>query len=197
MDRCKQKTQRAIVNAYLALLQDKQDFDKITVQDIAKKAEISRSTFYAYYSDVFELSDEIAEEYARRAYEIVYHAHSSPARGGSYDEYRQMYITLLTHIKTAGTFSKMLLLNSSNSRLMDAVCNTLQELLFDYYQQRFPQMELDVLRYTAIFSVNGCFGLVRRWIADGYNYTVEEMARLSADAVRTCSNLFIHGTAEI
>lgn len=55
------RSKRLIRSAFLELLRIK-SFEKITVTDVVKKAEINRSTFYAHYPDVMGLIEEIQEE---------------------------------------------------------------------------------------------------------------------------------------
>jgi AcrR family transcriptional regulator len=49
-DRRSQRTQRAIHEALMALMQEKR-YDDITVQDIINRADVGRSTFYAHFQD--------------------------------------------------------------------------------------------------------------------------------------------------
>lgn len=55
------RSKKLIRQAFLELLKEK-EFEKITVTDIVKYADINRSTFYAHYPDVMGLLDEIQEE---------------------------------------------------------------------------------------------------------------------------------------
>lgn len=55
------RTRQIITEAFRALLQTK-GFDTITIKDIAQKATINRSTFYAHYEDKFALLDEITSQ---------------------------------------------------------------------------------------------------------------------------------------
>lgn len=55
------RSRKLIRQAFLELLKEK-SFEKITVTDIVKRADINRSTFYAHYPDVMGLLDEIQEE---------------------------------------------------------------------------------------------------------------------------------------
>ena len=55
------RSRKMIRIAFMELLKEK-PFDKITVTDIVKKADINRSTFYAHYPDVFGLIEEIQNE---------------------------------------------------------------------------------------------------------------------------------------
>lgn len=58
MDRRILKTKRAIYNAFVELLSEK-EINHITITDISKKADINRKTFYNYYSDIYEVMEEI------------------------------------------------------------------------------------------------------------------------------------------
>ena len=51
-------TKELISIAFLKLLNEK-PFDKITIKDIVVECNINRNTFYYYYSDVYDLLEEI------------------------------------------------------------------------------------------------------------------------------------------
>ena len=58
IDKRVQKTKHAIYIAFVELLNEK-DMNQITITDIAKKANINRKIFYNYYSDTYEVIEEI------------------------------------------------------------------------------------------------------------------------------------------
>lgn len=51
-------TQKAIMDSFLELLKTK-SLDKVTVKDIVETSEINRNTFYYYYSDIYELLEDV------------------------------------------------------------------------------------------------------------------------------------------
>ena len=55
-DRRTLKTRRAIWDAFAELLSEK-ELQKITVQEIADKADVNRVTFYKHYLDVYDVYD--------------------------------------------------------------------------------------------------------------------------------------------
>ncbi len=59
-DRRIQKTQEALKNAVVELMREK-DFDNITIQDIADRANLNRSTIYLHYQDKYDLLDKLIE----------------------------------------------------------------------------------------------------------------------------------------
>lgn len=56
-----QRTDKMIRDAFIALLKQK-DFKNITVTQIAQKVMINRQTFYCYYSDKYDLADQLTEK---------------------------------------------------------------------------------------------------------------------------------------
>lgn len=54
-------TQKAIMVSFLELLKTK-SLDKVTVKDIVETCEINRNTFYYYYSDIYELLEDVFRE---------------------------------------------------------------------------------------------------------------------------------------
>lgn len=51
-------TKRAIYSSFLGFLKEK-PLDKITVKDIVDDCKINRKTFYYYFSDIYNLTDEL------------------------------------------------------------------------------------------------------------------------------------------
>ena len=64
------RSRRMIRKAFLDLLREKA-FEKITVTDIVKRADINRSTFYAHYPDVRGLVEELMGESVDASIQLV------------------------------------------------------------------------------------------------------------------------------
>lgn len=64
------RSRKMIRQAFLELLQEK-PFEKITVTDIVKRADINRSTFYAHYPDVLGLVEELIDETVNSSIDLV------------------------------------------------------------------------------------------------------------------------------
>ncbi|WP_040948986.1 TetR/AcrR family transcriptional regulator [Gorillibacterium massiliense] len=57
------QTKQSLINAFVNLVNEK-DFEKITVADLTKGAQVNRATFYAHFNDKYELLDYIVDESA-------------------------------------------------------------------------------------------------------------------------------------
>ena len=56
VDRRVAKTRRAIRNAFVRLLTEK-EMDKITIKELAELADVDRKTVYNYYEGVYDILD--------------------------------------------------------------------------------------------------------------------------------------------
>jgi len=56
-----EKTERAIKSAFMEL-RERKPLEKIKVKELCELAYINKSTFYAHYQDIFELSDAVEAE---------------------------------------------------------------------------------------------------------------------------------------
>ena len=61
MDLRIEKTERGIKNAFIEL-RSRKHLEKITVKELCESARINKSTFYAHYKDIYDLSDAMEEE---------------------------------------------------------------------------------------------------------------------------------------
>ncbi|OWR29943.1 TetR family transcriptional regulator [Saccharibacillus sp. O23] len=69
VDRRIRKSQEAIKKAVIELMIEK-NFDRITLQDISDRADVSRRTVYLHYADKFDLLDKLLEEHIRELREL-------------------------------------------------------------------------------------------------------------------------------
>ncbi|MCH5342677.1 MAG: TetR/AcrR family transcriptional regulator [Acetatifactor sp.] len=61
MDLRIEKTKRCIINAFIEL-RSKKELEKIKVKELCEKAQINKSTFYAHYRDIYDLSEQLENE---------------------------------------------------------------------------------------------------------------------------------------
>ncbi len=54
------QTKQNIIDTFLTLMTEKK-WDKITVKELCQRSEITRGTFYLYFSDIYELMEQIQE----------------------------------------------------------------------------------------------------------------------------------------
>lgn len=75
MDKRIIKSKENIKNAFIEL-RTKKELRKITVKELCEKANINKSTFYAHYEDIFQLSDQIESDVVKQIIDSITHKHS-------------------------------------------------------------------------------------------------------------------------
>lgn len=64
------RSRKMIRHAFVELVLEK-DLEKITVKNIVERAEVSRGTFYAHYSDILAVIEEIENELMGKMVEFL------------------------------------------------------------------------------------------------------------------------------
>ncbi|MBR1801609.1 TetR/AcrR family transcriptional regulator [Candidatus Saccharibacteria bacterium] len=59
----KKRTHEKIKQAFAELLAEKKALNNITVAELAERAEVTRGTFYAHYDNIFEVAEELENEF--------------------------------------------------------------------------------------------------------------------------------------
>lgn len=59
----KKRTHERIKRAFAELLAEKKALNKITVAELSERAEVTRGTFYAHYNNIFEVAEELENEF--------------------------------------------------------------------------------------------------------------------------------------
>lgn len=75
MDKRIIKSKDNIKNAFIEL-RTKKELRKITVKELCEKANINKSTFYAHYEDIFDLSNQIENDVVEQIIASISHKYS-------------------------------------------------------------------------------------------------------------------------
>lgn len=168
IDRRIRNTKATLRNTLIDLLQDK-PVGRIRVKEICEKAGINRGTFYAHYTDVQDLQEQVFREFLARVGELMDSADALPGSPES--------IAKLTRILRYAYDNRRLVLTllGENSSISshDAILRfLLEKKIFDRFQVP-SELESYLYHYTA----GGCVSLLLEWMANG-SESPETIARL-------------------
>lgn len=141
MDLRIEKTEKAIKNAFIELRSQK-PLEKVTVTELCRLACINKSTFYAHYEDVYDLSDALEEEMVQ----AILGSLSWEETEGKEDLgrfIRELCMSFLSHIY----LMKILFSGKEQSRLGIRIERNMKELLY----QKYPGCRQDVKK-SILFS---------------------------------------------
>lgn len=171
-------TKKLIFDTFIEQL-EKKPFDKITVKDIVESCGINRNTFYYYYSDIYDLLEEVFTQELK----AITEQHKN---GGSWLE---------AFIKVANTAyrHKKIINNICSSRSYDYFENYMykscKHIMIDFIQYTSSGMAVpdEDVEFIASFYEYAFFGIISEWFRTGMREDPLELASqlwLVADNIR-------------
>lgn len=151
-------TKQAIMFCLLKLLEEK-SIDKITIRDICETCEINRNTFYYYYSDIYEVLEELMR------YETEESLAEKEGEESFYEEYLRRYHLVLENKKAVYH-----VYDSKNRALILTYFYTITEDFVKKHVMRAAEgknVSEKQLRFVIDFYSNSMIGNVLRWLKDG------------------------------
>ena len=177
-DRRVRKTKKQLRSALTSLLLEK-DISRVTVRDVADLADVNRGTFYAHYSDVYDLLHHLEDDLLAHLDEVGARHDARQSDGKSFP-----YLTDLFTL--TGEYSDIfytLYCRSGDTEFQEKIFHRLKyQLLYEFLSIHSggTSKKLD---YCSSFIVAGMCTLAKVWIENGMQETPEEMARLGGEFV--------------
>ena len=138
-----ERTDRDIVNAFLALL-DQKPFEKITVADIITEARINRSTFYQHFPDKYAILELLQDRYVQELGDLI---NSFTASGAFFDLEQIDRIMKEYFAKKRGPLKKLLGIRTENVNI-----EKMMEGVFAEYIRKntFQHSELELKMFSGL-----------------------------------------------
>jgi AcrR family transcriptional regulator len=166
MDRRIEKTRQLIMNTFIGLLAEK-GFDKMTINDIAERANINRGTVYLHYADKFDLLDKCIDTYVGLLLNHCADSADTTLKASAFQ-------SVFEYLEKNFTIYKLLLGNERfgffRSRLYASIAQTVTEVIGTKSENsRFSN---DV---TTQFLACGFIGVLEWWIHNSMPCSVQEV----------------------
>ena len=176
------KTMKAISDALAELLTEK-ELHRISINEIAEKAEVSRTTFYKYYSDVYDLYDKLSQN-TLNDLGIIFLQN----RERSEEEFYQEFIRYVADNRM--TF-RMIFSRNTTAGLKDRVVKMIEGVLRHQYSEKYevPLNSLELIYYTG-YRANGLMSVLQKWVRTDFRESCEYMAEVIAILDKNMENSF-------
>lgn len=186
VDRRTVKTKKMIRRALAELLQEK-ELRKITVQEIADKAEVSRFTFYKHYIDVYDLYDKIERELLIDISVIVLQIENKTTE--------EFFQKLVQYIYDNSVTFGMIFNPNSKSNLRDKLSKLIEGMFKKLYSDKLRiQMDNKELAYICCYRSQGCLSVIQRWVINGLEEPCDYIVK-SLSAIDKCIEQFLSDKA--
>ncbi|MGM8212497.1 TetR-like C-terminal domain-containing protein [Virgibacillus sp. W0430] len=156
-------------NSLLKLLKEKQ-LSAITVKEICMHADINRSTFYAHFSDHFDLLEQIEEELIE---DMTMYLESYNFEQN--DEALQMTEKLIEYFASKQEECQTLLNENSDSSFETKVRKVARRYIMKNWMEG-TDLDKETSKYISAFIVSGSIQLMKVWLNCGMDKSPREMA---------------------
>lgn len=162
-----QYTKKVIRECFFSLLKE-QPLNKITVKSICERAQINRTTFYRYYSDPFDLMDQIeADLFATIQRYIGMLSGRTP---------EEAIETVLDITIKNEEFHTILASDSTNYPYINRMIESSYESFQNGFARLHPDLSLKQRKWLYSYMAHGCISVVLDWVDGGMRETPREVA---------------------
>ncbi len=173
LDRRIVKSKRAMRNAVLSLMQEK-DFKEISISEIVRIAELNRGTFYKHYQYKEDILNEIIDE----VISDLIKSFREPYKGRKTFEVNELTtsaIKIFDHVSNYATFYSLIVKSHTLAGFQHKFCSILKELAINDFHEEFQNTRIDRELHVS-YQAYAILGLVIEWINGGFKYSSIYMA---------------------
>ena len=172
-DRRTLKTKKAIYNAFMDLLTEK-ELHKVTVQEISDIADINRATFYKHFLDVYDLYDKLEEEILIEWGMLVLKLQELRTK--------DFFDSLVGYVDKNRNVFKMVFSSKAPAQLRVKFEKILEGLLLKIEAEKKGAKLKDIkLSYQTCYRAQGCIAVLSRWVDEGSDQPKEFIVKVLAE----------------
>lgn len=166
MDRRVQRTRKLIIETFMELLRDK-GFEKITVNDIAYRADINRGTVYLHFLDKYDILEKCIDIYVE---ELLLQCSGDEEIHLRYDAMGKVFSYLEEHID----IYKLLHENDKYGMFRKKLTNALLSQV-EIAMALMPKEIATSREIASQFLVNGLLGVIEWWISSDMSCSADDV----------------------
>lgn len=163
------RTQAAIRNAFAEILTEK-ELHKITVQELADRADVGRATFYKHYLDIYDLYEKIESNTLTEIAALVLNTGEEPVE--------DFFKKLLDYISNNRAVFKMIFSPNITAQLYVKLSGMI-EGMFRQVESEKTGRSVDDRRLEFIngYRVQGCMSVISKWAQNDFGDSTEDILK--------------------
>ena len=173
------RTKRFLIDALTELLKEK-DINSITVQDLTKKADLTRGTFYLHYADMDEFLYNSMYDILNELVELVKPKHITKKITNINELNSSIsFLNLFEYIGKNSEYFKLMLSEKGYSKFRSHLENLIKDKIYDNLVTSIIENEnqLSVEQNILIsYIISAHIGVIYNWLEKGMKYSPQYMA---------------------
>lgn len=170
-------TRRKLMDAFWALYREK-EINKITISAITKKAGYNRGTFYAYFTDIYDLLEQLEDETVSRITDKM----KSCFQGELPMDFQEFSGKCAEVFAEYGDKLFYLVSNSRNNEVSAKLKESMMQVVLNYTGFSLSEKREEI-EFIQSFIFSAMLGMVTHWYSTGKQLDVKEFVRLAQTLV--------------
>ena len=154
------RTKKAICDAFAELMYEK-ELSKITVQELADRADVERATFYKHYYDIYDVYEKMESTFLIELGEII-------TEQGIKSKF-EVYPAVFEYMKKNPKIFKMIFSPNNNVPLRRKLITMVEGLNRVIWSESLGVAMDDSMVECAIkYHSNGCLAIIENWVMSDF-----------------------------
>ena len=161
----------------LTLLQKKQ-INQITVKELTELVDVNRGTFYFHYTDVYDLLYKTEERFFNDFNTVL----NGTVLKSSDDMYPYL-VEIFSFLEKNANMCRIFFSENCDMKFFNDIKALVNERCFAFRRTSTDKSDNKRTALYNAFVVNGCVGLMQRWLEDDFAETPEEISQIVLDII--------------
>ena len=176
-NRSVRNTKKRIQDGLLTLLQKKQ-INQITVKELTELVDVNRGTFYFHYTDVYDLLYKTEERFFNDLNTVL----NGTVLKSSDDMYPYL-VEIFSFLEKNANMCRIFFSENCDMKFFNDIKALVNERCFAFRRTSTDKSDNKRTALYNAFVVNGCVGLMQRWLEDDFAETPEEISQIVLDII--------------
>lgn len=171
-NRNSRRSKKLIRESFIELLKQKKDINKISVKEIIDNADISKSTFYAHYQDIYAVLEEFENELINEITSTIEEFFKDKKK--DFDPYIKRLLFLFQENEN---FYSLFFKTDIYVRLVEKIKKIIKNELSKYITKELPNTDKKTVDFTVSFFTNGITYLMVDYFKNNLDLSLDEVAQ--------------------
>lgn len=165
------KTKQKLIKGLSEVLKNK-SINSIKVNELTHASGVNRATFYLHYKDIDDFVEQIENELIVEFTQIFDQNSMRLQMDGTFPAVHAVFDFVVSH---AALISAIVGPNGDKGFAYRLASIARQKIIHDFIK---PNYERPSDYYSVYYMINGCTGVIFKWISDGMREPYDEMAKI-------------------
>ena len=184
-NRSVRNTKRRLREGLLRLMEEK-PINEISVKELTELVDVNRGTFYFHYQDIYDLLRDMEQDFFENFDRTL--SENSPALDEDgfpvLDAESAPYLhAIFSFVDENRSFCRIMLSPHGDMKFVELVKERIDRQCRFFWQLLAPGADEAQSGIYNAFLINGLIGLIREWVNDRRNMSVESISELTATLI--------------